>query len=552
MPTNLDFYSSFEAGWHIPPTVRPAYHSEFSKFDNLKYIGTVPAGANFGVRNSFRELHPVSINITRLNDIKAIAKDEFYIVKPTRDNVLTALRSLDKKPPVDLFDPILSDCYRSAKQHFSDCYSHIFKDAVATNEEVIEYIDFSKSSGYTGTHSDLRTKYDLATDSVFSKWFRENKHLDTVPIWSVHPKTEFKAYSDICNNKIRLFTIPPYDLLFEQIRFGKRATLRLKKHLWSAYGFNPYSGGAHNLATSLLKNRIFWCLDISGWDKFVSLAKDFYSYLSDIMDDIPLHLLRNFKWMIQNTVEFYFKTPYGDVLHKKYGIPSGSGCTTRDNTCIHIWIVATALTYAYYKKHGVFPTSAKLNEQIVRIFGDDVIGSVDEDFEYIMTEGFWEKIYGAFGLKLKFVKCGRDIFDDLEFLGFHFKKRENHYYPLYDIKRLATSFIYKGVDSNNYDAYISRAFTLMVMSYPTDEFALFRKSYMDICDYFYTLNVEPSPTVLTFLTYRSLPLSEIDALYTGAESSNLDFFNFFLSGENVGFCNVKYDLTDKIKDVTCN
>jgi hypothetical protein len=541
VPTNQDFYSCFEAGWTIPPTVRPKHHSEFSNYKNLKYIGTVPSGANFGSRSNYREIHPISLKITRIQELRDIAKDHYSIVKPTNENVLFSIRALEQKPEPKEFDPKFRECYEAAKNHFTACYSQIFRDGVATNEETVEYIDFTKSPGYTGTHSELRTKYDLATDRSFARWFRANGHLKTIPLWVIYPKTEYKLLADILKNKIRLFTIPPYDLLFEQIRFGKRATLRLKNHLWSAYGFNPYSGGVNKLANRLLKNDIFWCLDISGWDKFLPLMSDFYSYLTDlILSDIPKDLQPNYLWMVEHTVKFYFKTPYGDVFKKDYGNPSGSGCTTRDNTCIHIWIITSALIYAYYKKYGFLPTSTILNSQPIMVFGDDVVGSVSEDFDYILTPYFWDNIYEAFGLKLKFVNCGRGIFDQLEFLGFKFTKKNNHYYPKYDVERLATSFIYKGIDNDNYDAYISRTFTLMIMSYPTDHFQLFYKSYQDICDYFYTLSIEPSPTVLAFLTYRTLPLYEIEALYTGAESANSDFLKFFLSGIlDVGFCNIK-------------
>lgn len=541
MPINLESIDNLiaEASWYLPPTVRPSFHPEYSKYTNLQYQGTVPAGTNFGTRNCYREFHPISSCITQLQRIKDIAKDEYFVVKPTVDNFITSLRSLENRPPIKCFDDFLSECFNYSSSHFDACYMQIFDDCVATNEETIEYIDFSKSSGYIGTHSNLRTKHDLAIDPNFSKWFRENKHLDTIPLWSVHPKIEFKNLSDINLNKIRLFTIPPYDLLYEQIRFGKRPTLKLKNHLWSAYGFNPYSGGADKLARRLLKYHIQWCLDISGWDKYLPLMKDFYKTLyNHQIKFIPQHLKKNYIWMIKNTVEFFFKTPYGDVFLKKYGNPSGSGCTTRDNTCIHIKIIACGLIYAYHKKFNKFPSSALLNEMVICVFGDDVIGSVSDDFDYVLTPNFWQDIYASFGLKLKFVKIGRDILDDLEFLGFHFKKINEHYYPLYDVTRLATSFIYKGVDNNNYDAYISRAFTLMVMSYPTNEFELFYKSYQDICDHFYTLNIEPSPTVMAFLTYRNLPHREIDALYTGVESSY--DFPFFLSLDDVGCCNVKF------------
>lgn len=515
--------------WEPPPIPRWQPHNIYSNFTNLEYLGKVKGGTNYGSENMFRRLHPITSDLD-ITNLTKIAGDVFYMVKPTFDNVNATLNSLEQRPVLAPTSALQMDCLERSYEFFSNQYGHLYRDSIANPEEINEYINYDKSSGFTGTHSGFRYKRDLATDPDFDNWLMNNRHLDSVPIWSLSPKGEFKQRTDIEINKIRLFKIPPYDLLYEQIRFSKRVSLKFKLYKWSAYGFNPYRGGTHNLAEQLLTQPIRFFYDLSGWDKFVPLMRAYYDLVRK-NSTIPEHLKKNFEWMVRNTVSCVFKSPFGDVFRQNYGNPSGSGATTRDNIAMHIILVASFLIEAYYIKFGKFPTESLLNAQVIRIFGDDIVGAVSEDFSHILEKDFLPHFFSRFGMKLKYCTVERNLsIEKMDFLGFKFKKVGDKYYPLYDIQRIATSAIYEGLDDGTNEPFISRAFTLMVMSYPSEHYKTFKLYFQSICDlYMKSSELEYSQTVHSYLALRNLPDSEINKFFTGNEScQNEKDFQFFL------------------------
>lgn len=515
-------------GWVPPPKPKFAPHEEYSRFENLKYLGKLPNSAKYGLDNMCRRLHPFVVNLD-IGALDDIAGDVYYMVKPTDDNVNFSIRSLENRPKLELTSHFQIECLEQSYRFFNDQYGHLYNNGVATGEEINAYINYDKSSGYLGTFSGYRTKADIITDQAFNDWMYNNQHLSEIPIWSLTPKGEMKARSDIIVNKIRLFKIPPYDLLYEQIRFSKRSSIKFKMYKWSAYGFNPYSGGANTLAQNLLTMPIRFFYDLSGWDKFVPLMHAYYDIVRK-NSTIPNNLKHNFEWMIRNTVNHVFKTPFGHVFMQSYGNPSGSGSTTRDNIGMHIILVASFLIEAYYSKFEKFPSVALLNSQVIKIFGDDIVGSVSEDFSGILDDGFLSNFFARFGMKLKYCVVERNLdIEKMDFLGFKFRKIGNRFYPLYDIQRLATSMIYEGLDDGTLEPFISRAFTLMVMSYPSEHFDVFKTFFQDICDYIHKAPfVDYSSTVYSYLSMRNVSRREIDKFFTGNESCNDKLFKFFL------------------------
>ena len=454
-----------------------------------------------------------------------IAGELYYIAVPTVNNVEFSIDTFEQRPPlVGDDDPIFKVSLDKASTLLHDQYGHLFKDCVASHEELVDYIDYSKSSGWDGTHCGFPTKLKLSQDPDFQKWLLENKHLLQDPLWSVHPKKEFKLLADLLKGKIRLFTIPPFSLLYEQLRFGKRISERMKNFKWSAFGFVPYHGGVNRLALKLLTKRIRIFYDISGWDKFLPLLERVYSIISTNVD-IPKDLLPNYMWCVKNTIEYFFKTPNGHVFLKKYGNPSGSGVTTRDNILAHIIIVASALIHCYYLKFGYYPEMDLVCQQIVFIFGDDSIMSLDEEFDYILKDDFLKKHFARFGLTLKYCYGGLDYpLSKMQFLGFEFRYIDGIWYPCYDVQKLATSFIYDSVSSNSREAFISRAFTLTVMSFPTEHFSKFYKCWQDICDSLITDQLDLTSVEQSYVSHRNIDINEIKQLYIGFEASQLDCF----------------------------
>jgi len=524
---------------------------DYWKFNNLELVGKVPTSTRLKDEELtyYRSMSKFSEYYGPFKQpLIDKAGEAFYVVRPVRANVDETLRSWDQKKETS-FENLTS--FKLSTLFLDKYYGALCSDNVATEEEVSEYVDYTKSPGYPGNYWNIMTKMDLVKDPGYLRWWKENSY-DYDPYYTISPKKEYQPIDDIRlikdggRQKIRLFTIPPYHLLWEQLRFGKRISLRLKQYKWSAYGFNPYRGGVNALANRLLTKRVRFFYDVSGWDKFLPLMKSVFDFVerNSNVDSYPEHIRKAYDWMKQHSTEYLIKLYDGSVFKKKYGNASGSGTTTRDNILAHILIVAAFLIEAYYIKNGVYPSFSDLDSQIVQLFGDDSIMSVDEDYDYVLHPGFLEGFFGRFGMKLKFLHGGLDYpLEKMQFLGFTFRKIDGHYYPLFDTTRLATTMLYDGIDSLNREAFISRAFVLYFMSFSSDDHIIFRQAYgnlLSVYRRFGDLTVAED----TFVTLGLLSQSDMKQIYQGLESSYLSsVFKFFSDPmEEEGFKNFLHDV----------
>jgi hypothetical protein len=369
-------------------------------------------------------------------------------------------------------------------------------------------------------------KGDLVQDPAFvqSDYWQHPER--TTPMVSVANKKELKDVMDIMNEKIRLFFISEFHHCHGQLKYGKKSSLRMKNLKWSAYGFSPFLSGVHDLAQKLLSKPIRLWYDVSGWDKFIGLMEDLYKIIRE-KTNIPPSMRDHFEWVIRHTIEFICVLWDGDVILKKYGNCSGSGVTTRDNTLMHVIIAAAFLCEAYFIKNGEMPTWNNLASQVVKLFGDDSVFAVDEEYSHVLyrqdeEDGFLHLFFKRMGMKLKFLHGGRDYpVEKMEFLGFRFCKIGGRYYPYYDPIRLAHSFINTNDKADSLDAYISKCFVLTMMSYATEHRDTFLGAYKAILD-----SVKPheiTPGIQGFLNIGPLTSSILESFYSGSESDSVDF-----------------------------
>jgi hypothetical protein len=444
--------------------------------------------------------------------------DKYSTVVPNKENVEKTIQSYDGA----VFGDYKTQFYIYGLKYLGYKYGHIFKDCICTEEELSSYIDWTKSPGYTASVYGLQTKGDLIADQGFLASDHNLNPEKTIPLVSVANKVEPKLVVDINMGKIRHFFISEFHHFREQIRFGKRASNRLKGLHWSSYGFSPFFGGVHRLAIDILQKPLRFFYDVSGWDKFLPILGDVYEVITYNMT-IPESLIERYKWMVLNTVQFVCVLWDGDVVLKTYGNASGSGTTTRDNILAHIVIAVSLLSEAYYMKFEKLPNFRLLTEQVIRLFGDDSIYSIDECFDHVLTEGFIQGFFQKFGLKLKFFFGGIDYdIEKIQFLGFYFKKYKGFYIPKYDVSRLSLSMLHVNEKSDNLVAYVSKVFTLTIMSFGTDHFNDFLQAFECLQQ---TLQHETRPELETFKTIK-LTHSLIENFYIGTESSTWEFCFF--------------------------
>jgi len=493
-------------------------------FKNLPTVGLLPKKLLSDGPLSHRRLGDFvelygSFSVARL---KQHAGEAFHCVLPRPCNVDVTIASWDNMPQ---YSYVGTEEYHFGLEFFKHFYGDIMGECVAQAEEVCSYIDWTKSPGWPHTHLGFRSKEELVQALSMTQFYERTQIL---PIYNVCGKEEFKSLADIKALKVRVFQIPPFELLYSQLKFGKRVSHRLMMKHWSFYGFNPYNGGFHRLAMRLLTKPCRGCYDVSGWDKFLSLFGDIYAVLR-FMGGFSDDEMDEFDWMARHTVAFLLKLPDGRVVHKKYGNASGTGTTTRDNILAHIIIFAAGLYSAFLTKNGYAPTMQLVFEQVVALYGDDNVFSVDEEFSLIVDKNFLSQHLEKFGLKLKFFFGGVNAdLSVLSFLGASFKLRDGVWYPLYDTVRLATTMLYES-KKMPLSAHLSKAFTLMVMSYPSDEYAFFREAYKNLVMSRIVQNEMDDPVVKSLAFVGLPPHHLVESFFTGAEACSEEMQLVFLA-----------------------
>lgn len=449
-------------------------------FKNLNYIGDTP---NFRdvkddsyimrTERSFYSQYLGSVGCERMLDI---AGDTHALVQPRVKNVDKTIQSWDAKLPTSYE----GETFHMALSFLHYQYGSLFSDPISTDEEISEAIDWSKSGGFPGTLFGLMSKDQLSNDDNWVEWMRNfdpSKNM-YMPIWSAKPKSEVLASEDILNNKIRLFQIPPLHYLWYQHKYGLKSSSRMKNYKWSYYGFNPYRGGFDLLARRLLQKKWRLCYDVSGWDKFLPILREVYGVIKKNMN-LKENEQKEFDYVILNLVSSMMRMPNGQVFEKTYGNPSGSGTTTRDNILAHIVIFSHALIEAHIKLKDLPPTMELLASQVVAIFGDDMVASVDEEFKMVCDFEFMSRHFLSYGMKLKFLFGGFDYpMEELSFLGAHFVFKDHSWLPLFNIPRLAFSVAFENTDKRcTLGQYVAKVRTLTFMSYPSKKFDDFCITY---------------------------------------------------------------------------
>jgi len=117
----------------------------------------------------------------------------------------------------------------------------------------------------------------------------------------------------------------------------------------------------------------------------------------------------------------------------------------------------------------------------------------------------------------------------LSFLGASFKKMPSGlWYPLYDVERLATTMVYEN-DELTLSQHIGKAFTLMVMSRPSDHFETFYNAYRALISSDLVRNNLHDPSISSYALVGTPSVYDIDAFFSGNESGNSRFDGLFLS-----------------------
>jgi hypothetical protein len=400
--------------------------------------------------------------------------------------------------------------WRAAKSMVYDTYGDLFErfSSVTSNDEVILRLNLAASGGVPWTRYGLISKRDCLNDAQFRKYLHELYANPSIskPVWRVSGKIEWYPAEKLDANKVRTFIVPPFHLLWYQVKLYLGQNNSMKMFHWSAYGFNPYMGGTHNLAQRLLINKIFLFYDAVGWDRVLPVLKTVYKLRNNFGP--PCEGIR--EWVTQNTVESFLLMAGGEIVKKEVGNNSGSGNTTNDN------ILAHDLIADYSLLHLFGGDSDKVESCEAALFGDDNAMSIpDPGMSYDDVEKVFREAFSHFGMELDPFHI-QDTLEGVEFLGFKFHLHEGFWIPQYNQARLISSFCYD-YESKLTDAKsISKSWTLTVMAAGGDRdiFEFMSRTVQHYCD---LLVDSTCPTVQAFVMLGAPQYLESVRFLSGVE-----------------------------------
>ena len=399
--------------------------------------------------------------------------------------------------------------WESALSYVYDTYETKFKHEtrVVGTEELFESINGQTSPGVPLVCVGFKTKQAVLSSHYGCLYL--NSVSRTPPVWRVVDKHEWYHQDDLRNNKVRTFIIPPLKLLLDQKRYFLSQNNAMKNFHWSAYGFNPYSGGTHRLADRLMVNNVFIMYDVRGWDRLLNILTDVYemrnSFHRDSDLDMALHIAKD-------TCESILLLADGTLVFKNTGNNSGSGCTTPDNILAHTFILAYTLLTLYDGDE------MRVRGVVAALFGDDdVLSLPDDGIDFKELEETFRKCFLDFGLELDPFVVSRKL-SDMEFLGFTFTLHKGTWLPKFKIDKIVASFCYEYEKNTKVDAQLSKAYSLLVMAYPTQtsEYFKMREIYEK---YLYYLRDSEDPVVKSYVQGGTPTEYDIMNFYTGREVS---------------------------------
>lgn len=405
-----------------------------------------------------------------------------------------------------------TEAWTQAKNYIYDEYGPLFskETRITEAEELFPVYNLDSSAGVPMQQVGLKKKKDVLT-SWYGREYMSIIGEDYVPLWRVSGKREWLHATDIDNKKVRTFIVPPFKLLHQQKRFFHSQNMAMKQFHWSAYGFNPYQGGVDAMARKLLVHKIYVMYDVKGWDRLIPNMRTCYKLRANFHKGRAAAAARLIGQMTCTTVMVLAD---GTIVVRRNGNCSGSGCTTNDNIICHSFILA----YILFK---MFDGQEALVRSVVAfLFGDDDalslpdIGLTDEEIKIQFVEGFKD-----FGLELDPFLVTRNL-EEIEFLGFTFLKKDGFYYPKYKVERLLAAFCYEYDSKIPSAAAISKAYALMVMTYPSggEVYSLMRRAYKLYCRH---LRDDDDLVVQSFISMGLPSDLMIDNFYTGKETSNV-------------------------------
>jgi hypothetical protein len=336
-------------------------------------------------------------------------------------------------------------------------------EAIFGSEEV-DPIPAQTSPGWPWTKW-FKTKGEaLCEPAVVSEleddWERMNS-TDYKPTgWSMNLKDELRPGAKA--HKPRAFMGGPLEMVIHGKRlFGRQDAAITADPLQTPVrvGFTPFHGGMRDLWNKHCARKFHWDGDYHNWDGSIP------PWLLEAAMRVRMAFLKRENWQrvwnYYRTVSFAaMADPYGALLPKFGGMPSGTYTTATDNSIMNLIVLRM---YEQYTNSSDF---------IISVYGDDNLVSTDNNLDLSNLRKF------MLSLGLDYTSAEKDSdpyfkpLDQCTFLKMHFSQHESRY-PWREWERVYAIMEWQKQESA--DVYYSRINSTMLLSWGTTAYKYIRE-----------------------------------------------------------------------------
>lgn len=440
-----------------------------------------------------------------------VNSEDMVLTQSTIQTIDASIRKMDRQPCYDFEN---DKYYEVVISSFKNLWKDVLTTTHLSYSEILETIDFARSSGFVISQSGYKSKQDYVKAGGLSQLMLMKQPPKQPPLWKVAGKIEKKKRSDyIGNNKQRTFIIEPFETLFHRKRIFGRQNAAMKNIKWSAYGINPYEGGTHRLGARMNKYKYKMCWDAVRWDRLASWMKVAYDLRTDCVP--PDGLL---KWVVDADLKTYLVLPDGTVVYKNWGNNSGSGLTT----CNNILGMSLVVIHALLIISDGDPRILDLECFDAALFGDDGISGLNTEKTQEEVEQAFRTAFKLYGVELDPFIISEDL-DGLEFLGFIFKNHRGYWIPKYNLGTLCSSILFL-TEEMDVETELNKILTLAFMSAGNGEYVY--NKFKEVI--FYIIHNYVTLTTQKLLDEGIPEYQDVINWYLGLESSSFDF-SFYLN-----------------------
>lgn len=411
------------------------------------------------------------------------------------------------------------------------------------DENVFRLMELSSSAGYPySLLSGMKTKRKLLErEDIKQQIYDYNDRIEqeeTPVFWAVHEKEEIRANKKLVVNRIRTFVGSSIEFLYACMTMfyemnDKMYSSAAEHRNWSFVGATKFRLGWDSLFKRLSKHPNAFALDETDYD--CSLLERFLSSCERIrcafLRDATPEQIRKIHNLYIEIIHSFMVLPFGDVIRKFMGNPSGSYNTITDNVLVLYMLLAYAWLLLTPKKFHSYEMFHKHVE--AALCGDDNTWTVsNECLEYFNAKtvcALWTNL----GISTKTDDYEPRKLIQCEFMSSHFREIFHvetgikYYVPFPETDKVMASMSFD-LKFNNARWSLLRANALRLESFFNDECRLILAEYIVWVQkqFWDELNSPLDPTKeFDFLTYSQVMTvyktdMEIAELYFGEREGN--------------------------------